>query len=385
MFSLIIIIYLSFISLGLPDSLLGSAWPVMQLELGAQLSDAGIITMIISSGTVVSGLLAERINKKLGTGLTTAVSVLTTAVAIFGFSISGSLFELCLWAIPYGLGAGAVDAALNNYVALHYESKHMSWLHCFWGIGATAGPYIMSLCLTYGLSWNNGYFVISVLQIILTAVLFTTLPMWKKQGGAEETKQNTAPLPLTKAIRISGVPYVLLAFFAYCALEQTTGIWASSYLVSHKSISPELAASFASLFFLGITFGRFVCGFIANRLGDTQLIRGGTLVAIFGILLVLVPFGSYLSLLGLIVIGIGCAPIYPSVIHSTPENFGAENSQAIIGIQMAAAYAGTTLMPPLFGFLASLTSIALYPVYLLILGIAILISYERLLKLKKSL
>ena len=380
MVSLLIIIYISFISLGLPDSLLGAAWPVMQYDLSARLSDAGIVTMIISSGTVISGLMAERINKRLKTGLTTAISVTMTAVAILGFSVSDSLIGLCLWAIPYGLGAGAVDAALNNFVALHFKSRQMNWLHCFWGIGATAGPYIMGLCLSGGFLWRGGYFTIFIIQAVLSIVLFASLPIWKKYASLKADTSTAPPLPLKNVLKIRGVGYILVAFFAYCALEQTAGIWASSYLVSHRSTSAEIGATFTSLFFLGITFGRFLSGFVANRLGDKNLIIGGTLLAILGILLILIPCGTALALVGLIVTGLGCAPIYPSIIHSTPENFGAQNSQAVIGVQMAAAYIGTTLMPPLFGLLATHTSISLYPLYLLILAIIILVSYIKLIK-----
>lgn len=377
---LLIMIYLAFISLGLPDSLLGSAWPVMQEELGVSVSYAGIITMIISAGTIVSSLLSDRLTRKFGAGLVTAVSVFLTAAALFGFSVSPSFSLLCLWAVPYGLGAGAVDAALNNYVALHYASRHMSWLHCFWGVGAAASPYIMSFCLTGGYGWHTGYRAVSVIQIILTAALFLSLPLWKQKDREKaEEKMEAAPLCLTQALKLTGVPFVLVAFFSYCALEQTTGLWASSYLVRYRGIDAQTAASFASLFYLGITFGRFLCGFAADRLGDKTLIRIGIFTAAAGVLLVALPVTADAAALGgLIIIGFGCAPIYPSIIHSTPANFGKENSQAIIGIQMACAYVGTTFMPPFFGFLASRTQITIYPFYLMIFVILMLAASERL-------
>lgn len=371
---LLAIIYLAFISLGLPDSLLGSAWPVMHVELGVATSYAGIITMIISFGTILSSLMSDRLNKKFGTGLVTTCSVFLTAAALFGFSCSNSMFVLCLWAIPYGLGAGAVDAALNNYVALHYSSRQMSWLHCMWGVGAAISPYIMSFCLTRQLGWQQGYRTVGILQIILTAVLLCSLPLWKRV--AVRKPEATAETPSAKsigvlqAVRIKGVPMVLLAFFAYCALEQTAMLWASSYLVQNRGLEAETAARFAAMFLIGITVGRFLSGFLADRWGDRNMIRCGAAIAIAGILLVLIPVSSPLpAQIGLMITGLGCAPIYPAIIHATPAHFGAEYSQAIIGIQMACAYVGTTFMPPLFGVLAGKIGIGCYPVYLLLFAV----------------
>lgn len=377
---LLMIIYLAFISLGLPDSLLGSAWPVMYEQLEVPISYAGIITMIIAGGTVVSSLMSDRITRKLGAGLVTAISVTMTAVALFGFSTSNSFILLCLWAVPYGIGAGAVDAALNNYVALHYASRHMSWLHCFWGVGAAASPYIMGYNLTRGFGWNNGYHTVAILQIVLTAVLFVSLPLWKRKVDIDGKSSNSnKALKLPEILRIRGVKLVLITFFAYCALESTAGLWASSYLVEYRGIDTETAARFASLFYLGITLGRFISGFVADRIGDKLLIRYGLAIVFLGIILVALPIGSSsMTLFGLVIIGLGCAPVYPSVIHATPANFGENNSQAIIGVQMASAYIGTTLMPPLFGFLADIISIGLYPLYLIIFAILMLIMSERL-------
>lgn len=377
---LLAIIYVSFISLGLPDSLLGSAWPVMQPELGVPVSYAGLITMVISFGTIVSSLMSDRLNRRLGTGLVTAISVLMTAIALFGFSVSDSFFMLCIWSIPYGLGAGAVDAALNNFVALHYTSRHMNWLHCFWGVGAAISPYIMGACLSNGSGWHSGYLTVSIIQIILSACIFISIPLWKRKSreNSESNEVAAKAVSLKQALKIKGVPAVLITFFAYCAIEQTTGLWASSYLVQNREIGVETASSFASLFFLGITFGRFLCGFISDKIGDKTLVRIGILTSISGTILVALPLESDLFALGgLIIIGFGCAPIYPSIIHSTPSNFGKENSQAIIGIQMASAYVGTTFMPPLFGVIASLIDIAIYPFYLLLFATILLIMSER--------
>jgi fucose permease len=377
---LLAIIYIAFISLGLPDSLLGSAWPSMYTQFGVPLSYAGIISMIIALGTIVSSLQSDRLTRKLGTGKVTAISVVLTALALLGFSTSHSFVMLCLWAIPYGLGAGSVDASLNNYVALHYESKHMSWLHCMWGLGATLGPYIMGFALTGGNSWNMGYRYIGIMQIVLTAVLFFSLPLWKtsKTPTLDHTDTSRKPLTLAEIIRIPGAKEVMLCFFCYCAIEQTTGLWASSYLTLYKGIAPETAASFASLFFIGITIGRALSGFITMKLSNVQMIRLGQVFIAVGIFTMLLPATQIFSLIGLIIIGLGCAPIYPCIIHSTPAHFGAERSQAIIGVQMASAYVGTCLMPPLFGILANKISVALLPLYLLGVLLIMTIMHELL-------
>lgn len=363
---LLAIIYLAFISLGLPDALLGSAWPSMYPALGVPMSYAGMISMIIALGTIVSSLMSDRVIIRWGAGKVTAVSVAMTAMALFGFSFSGSFWALCLCAIPYGLGAGSVDTALNNYVALHYESKHMSWLHCMWGIGASVGPYIMGYVLTGGSTWNRGYRIIGILQVVLTGILILSLPLWKHRSG--EKGEEGAPrkaMPLAQIIRIPGAKAVMLCFFCYCALEQTAGLWAASYLNLYKGIPPEKAAGFASMFFLGITIGRAFSGLIAIKLKDTQMVFLGFGIIAAGIFALLLPVSSWSAVAGLIVIGLGCAPIYPAMIHSTPERFGAEHSQAIVGVQMASAYTGTCLMPPAFGVLAERISVALLPVYLL--------------------
>lgn len=380
---LLAIIYLAFISLGLPDALLGAAWPSMYPQFDVPVSYAGIISMIIALGTVVSSLQSDRLTKKLGTGKVTALSVLMTAMALFGFATSHSFGMLCLWAIPYGLGAGSVDASLNNYVALHYESRHMSWLHCMWGIGASAGPYIMGYALTAGWGWNSGYHIIAVLQIVLTAILLCSLPLWKQRPAEvlqDGKVQNVKALSIREVLQLAGAREILVCFFCYCALEQTTGLWASSYLTLHKGVSADTAATFASMFYLGITVGRALSGFLTMKLNDVQMIRLGEVIIGIGVLVMLLPFGQSLSLTGLILIGLGCAPVYPCVIHSTPAHFGADKSQAIIGIQMACAYVGTCLMPPVFGLIANHITVALLPVYLLIILVLMVIMHELLCK-----
>jgi fucose permease len=379
---LLAIIYLSFISLGLPDALLGAAWPSMYRELQVPVSYAGSISMIISLGTIISSLLSNRLTLHLGVGRLTALCVGLTASALFGFSVSHTFFALCLWAIPYGIGAGSVDAALNHYVALHYESKHMSWLHCMWGIGATAGPYIMGFALTHRHSWNTGYRIISFLQIALTILLVITLPCWKKVSESRETSHSSGrtALSLPQILRIPGAKPVMICFFCYCAIEQTTGLWAASYLHLYKHIPADAAARFASLFFIGITLGRAASGFIAIRWSDTQMVKAGLCVIGAGLGLILLPLGTTIDMAGLILIGLGCAPIYPSMLHATPERFGEKHSQAIFGVQMASAYIGSCVMPPLFGLLAGKVSVALLPVFLLAILVLMLVMFLYLLR-----
>ena len=383
MFQLLLaVIYLSFISLGLPDSLLGSAWPSIYPQFGVPVSYVGIVSMIIAVGTVVSSLLSDRLTRRLGTGLLTALSVAMTAVALVGFSLSHSFGVICLWAIPYGLGAGSVDASLNNYVALHYASRHMSWLHCMWGVGASLGPCIMGGALAGGQGWPMGYRYIAVIQIVLTAVLFASLRLWKKRPATSAGPKSEAgkAVSLRQIIRIPGAKAVMASFFFYCALEQTTGLWASSYLTLNKGVPADTAASFASLFFIGITVGRGVSGFATLILSDTQLVRIGEAIVAVGAAALLLPLGAGAALVGLMLIGLGCAPIYPSIIHATPAHFGADKSQAIIGVQMASAYLGTCAMPPLFGLIANHIGIHLLPAYLLLALALMAAMYEALVR-----
>ena len=363
---LLLLIYLAFISLGLPDSLLGSAWPVIHQELQVPLSYAGAVTMIISFGTICSSLMSERLTKKLGVNIVTVCSVLLTAIALYGFSTASAFWMLCLWGIPYGLGAGAIDAALNNYVALHYNSRHMSWLHCFWGVGMIISPYIMSYALTTSV-WQNGYRMVSFLQMGITVILLVTLPVWKVNRKANEQKaEQAAVIGIRGALKIKGVPQLLLGFFSYCSLESTLLLWSSSYLVGAKGVTAQKAAAFASLFCIGITAGRFLSGLVTEKLGDYNLIRIGTGILLLGCIAMILPLKTDVAALGgLVVMGLGCAPVYPSIIHATPDNFGAQNSQAIIGIQMASAYVGSTFMPPVFGLIANHISVALMPFFVL--------------------
>lgn len=380
---LLAVIYISFISLGLPDSLLGSAWPTMYQQFDVPVSYAGIVAMIISAGTIISSLLSDRLTKALGPGKITAISVGTTAIALFGFSISDAFWMLCLWAIPYGLGAGSVDAALNNYVALHYASRHMSWLHCMWGLGSSLGPYIMGFALANNQGWPMGYRYMSILQIVLTVILIFSLPLWKNRISDAATTDGTGKeraLRLTEVLRIRGAKEVMITFFCYCALECTAILWGSSYLFLHHGLDEKTAAGFASLFVIGITIGRAISGFVTMKLNDTQMIRLGLGIIFIGILLLFLPFGDIFPLAGLVIVGLGCAPVYPCIIHSTPAHFGTDKSQALIGVQMASAYVGGCLMPPVFGLIANHISPSLFPVYLLAVLILMFVMHEKLVK-----
>lgn len=419
MFSiLLLMIYLAFVSLGLPDALLGSAWPIMYQEFAVPVSYSGTVFMIICGGTILSSLNSEKLNRHFGTGKITAISVFLTAIALFGFSISHSFLMLCLFAIPYGLGAGSVDAALNHYVALHYSSRHMSWLHCMWGLGASVGPYIMGFVLQRGEPWNRGYLIVSIIQFTLAIILFCSLSLWKKNqeeltenaastAKQEDSQQNNslqeatseespkqeslsseAPkqraLSLKEVFAIPGAKESLASFYGYCALEQTVGLWAGSFMVLALGMEEKLAASYVALFYFGITFGRFLSGFFTMKWKDEQMVLGGSAIVFFGIFLLFTPWSKALVLPALILIGLGCAPVYPSVIHSTPYNFGVEHSSALIGAQMASAYVGTLIMPPLFGVLGRSFSMKLFPYYSMFLLLFMVFTYRRMLQVTKK-
>ena len=379
---LLALIYIAFISLGLPDSLLGSGWPVMHLELGVPVSFMGIITMIISGGTIISSLFSDRLTRKFGTRIVTVASVFLTVIALFGFSFSSRFWMLILFAIPYGLGAGAIDAALNNYIALHYKAKHMSWLHCFWGIGTIVSPFIMSYALDKK-ECNSGYRTVGFIQLAIAILLLVTLPIWRVNGSADEESKKS--VGLIGALKIKGVPFLLIGFFAYCTAEATAMQWASTYFVEAKGIPANQAAGFAALFYIGITVGRFICGFITDKLGDRKMILIGTGILVCGIIALMLPVESYkAAFIAFIVIGLGCAPIYPCIIHATPDNFGAENSGAIIGIQMASAYVGSTFIPPIFGLLGNKISFSIMPIFLLLFFILMIIMVENTFRVTKG-
>lgn len=381
---LLVIIYIAFISLGLPDAILGSAWPMIHKNLNVPISYAGVATMIVAGGTIVSSLFSEKFIRKFGTGKVTTFSVFLTAAGLLGIYFSPSFIWICLLGVPLGLGAGAVDSALNNFVALHYEAKHMNWLHCFWGIGATSGPFIMSLYLLKENGWRMGYATIGIIQAILVVCLFISLPLWKKfEAKNDESEKSHNEVRISTLIKLPGAKPALISFFCYCAIELTTGLWASSFLVVNNGLSAELAAKWVSLYYLGITVGRFLAGFTAMKLNNKQMIRIGQIICLLGAIFLIMPLPNNLQLVGLILIGLGCAPIYPAMLHETPNRFGKELSQGIMGIQMATAYVGSTFVPPVFGALSQISGFSILPYFLLILMIVMLVSSERVSKVCK--
>ncbi len=378
---LLALIYLSFISLGLPDGVLGSAWPLISEQFGVPISNMGIVSMIISAGTVFSSLNSTKLIHKLGVHKVTAFSILTTAVSLFGFSSAPSFLVLCLWAVPYGLGAGSVDAALNNYVAVHFQSKHMSWLHCMWGVGATTGPYIMGMALTGGHSFREGYLLLFGIQAAISLAVLLSAPVWKAgTNSAPAAQQHKRTGSLKEILGIRGVKHIAFAFGCFCAIEHTTGMWASSYLVFVRGVAPEIAAGFSALFYMGITVGRGVCGFVAMKYNDKQMIRGGVLLMAVGIAVLFLPIGQVGAFVGLALIGLGSSPVYPCIIHATPHHFGTAHSQAIIGVEMASAHIGIMLVPALFGVLGRQISFAMYPVFIGGLLAVMCVMYERMLR-----
>ncbi|MGN1348401.1 MAG: MFS transporter [Acutalibacteraceae bacterium] len=368
---LLIVIYIAFISLGLPDSLFGCAWPVMQLDFNVPLSYAGAVTMTIAFGTVISSIFSDRLTKKFGTSVVTVFSVFLTVIALFGFSMSDAYYKLFIWAVPYGLGAGAIDAALNNYVAVHYASRYMNWLHCFWGAGAMISPYIMGHFLSQNGNWHKGYSSVGLIQAAILVILIASLPLWKKVRTTEEaeSEKQRETLKIRDVIKIKGVKFVFLGMFAYCSLEATAFAWTSSFFVSGKGLSPDTAARYAALFYIGITVGRLLCGFVSDRLGDYKIIGIGLVLIAGGIITLLFADSNIFCLIGILVTGIGCAPVYPALIHITPTTFGEDKSQSIVGLQMASAYIGSTFMPPVFGLIANSISISLFPVFLGVFGV----------------
>ena len=381
---LLIIIYISFISLGLPDAILGSAWPIMHQNLNVPVSYAGVATMITSGGTIISSFFSEKLIRKFGTGKVTTFSVLLTALGLLGVYLSPSFIWICLLAIPLGIGAGSVDSALNNFVALHYKAIHMNWLHSFWGIGATTGPFIMSIFLLKENGWRLGYATIGSIQAILVVCLFLSLPLWKKfETDNSEKVNNNESIKVSNLIKLPGAKPALVSFFCYCAVELTTGLWVSSYLVLINGFSAEKAAKWVSLYYLGITIGRFLAGFVSIKLNNKQMIRVGQAICITGGILLSITYSSNIQLIGLICIGLGCAPIYPAMLHDTPNRFGKELSQGIMGIQMATAYVGSTFMPPLFGAISKIIGFEILPYFLLIGMILMLIMTERVNKVCK--
>lgn len=377
---LLCVIYLAFISLGLPDAVLGASWPVMGKALNSSPEFAGVVALVISTGTVISSLLVTRMIHFVGVGKLVAISVLLTAVALLGFSFAERSWVLVLLAMPLGIGAGAVDAALNNFVAMHFKAKHMNYLHSFWGVGAMTGPLIMAHYLTFQNGWRDGYEVIAITQFALVIVLFSALPLWKKMlfNAASEADESAPFVGNIAVLKMNGVPLQLMMFFCYCAIESGTGLWAASFLTTQRSITAGDAAFWVAMYYMGITLGRFVCGAITEKVAEETLVRSGAIVILLGCIMLVLPLSAMWAKLGLIFIGLGCAPIYPNTIHMTPKRFGSATSQAIISLSMAVAYMGIMAVPPLLGVVANLVGFASFPIILLLLGAVILFTTERL-------
>ncbi|MFD1887829.1 MFS transporter [Paenibacillus wenxiniae] len=427
----LIVIYLAFISLGIPDSMLGAAWPVMHGDIGAPFGSAGVLSIVASGGTIISSLASGRLIQRLGTGVVTLISCCLTAGALLGFAFVPTFGWLIMLCIPLGLGAGAVDSGLNHFVAANYKAHHMSWLHCFWGVGATAGPIIMSHYISTEGSWRNGYTAVAVIQFALVLILLFTLPLWKKvvtlrqaERLAEESQREQGGLPDSAAIRqgteatassvsestteqqqegrernqlnrapkedaattraglfrVPGVRFTLLTFFFYCGVETTVGLWGASFLVGSRQIEPGLAAGWISLYFAGITIGRLITGFLTLRVTNRMLILLGQLCSAVGALLLILPLPGELLMTGLILIGIGLAPIFPGLLHETPARFGTANSARLMGYQMAVAYTGITLLPPLFGLVAAYIHIGLFPFVIMAFILIMLFCSERVIR-----
>lgn len=366
---LLAVIYLIFISLGLPDSLLGSGWPKMQAVFSVPSSYAGYVSMTISFMTIISALLSPRMIKHFHTKWITIVSIGLTIAGLLGFSMCSQYWMLFIFAVPYGLGAGAIDASVNHYVANNYSGSVMNFLHCFYGVGAVISPYIMALALKYA-RWNEGYSWTSYIQMFILFVCIISLPLWKT-NGKEEEEDHSDSVGIKEALKVPAVIFTLIAFYAYCAGEATCFLWTPSYFAGTKSgLSAETIASFGSLIFGGLMLGRLISGFISNKLGDRRLIRIGIFVELLGIIMVFLPVENYMvAAAGFVVIGTGMGPVYPTIQHMAPANFGKKYSAAVIGLQMAAAYVGSTFMPMIFGLLQQKIGIAIMPTYLLIFAI----------------
>ena len=370
---LLCVIYIAFIGLGLPDSLFGTAWPAIYGEFALPLSAANCVTLIVSGGTVISSAMSARVINKFGTYTVTAVSTALTAAALFGFSVSKNLIWLCLFSIPLGIGAGAVDSALNNYVALHFSASHMNFLHCFYGVGVSVSPYIMSFALLGG-SWRGGYRTAFIIQCVITAVIAFSRPLWKKSDKNFSEEEKSVTLSFAQMIKTPCVKSDLVLFASSCAIECTCGAWSSTFLVESKGFSADVAAKTVAMYFVGLTLGRFLSGVLSSKISSWTLIKSGLIIVFSAIIVLLLPLKSTFAALGLFLLGLGIGPVYPNIMHLTPKNFGKDVSQSIIGLQMAVAYTGITAVPPIFGFLAQKFGMKLFAPFMLVLFVILAIS-----------
>lgn len=384
---LLAVIYLAFIGLGLPDSLFGTAWPAIYADFNLPISFGSFVTVIISCGTVISSLISSGLIKKFGTNVVSAASTLLTAAALLGFSVSPNIWCMCILAIPLGIGAGAIDVALNNYVALHYSATHMSFLHCFYGVGVTVSPYILSRVISGNAGWRGGYKITFFIQLAIALVLFFSLPVWKKVNGEEKAEEggDKKTLSFYEVLKIPGVGLMCSLFIISCAIECTCGGWGSTFLVEYKNMLPENAAKIIMIYYLGITLGRFVSGLVASFLNSWKIVNIGTVVMGVGILILLLPVSAEVCGVGLFLIGFGNGPLFPNFNFLAPISFGSENSQSVIGVQMASAYVGIMLAPMLCGILGQSFGMVIFPFYLLVffaIAVPCLAAAQKLLRKK---
>jgi len=376
---LLIIIYISFIGLGIPDSLFGTAWPSIYADFHLPISFASFVSIIISSGTIISSLISAKVISLFGTNKVSAFSTAMTAFALLGFSVSDNFLLLCLFAIPLGLGAGAIDTALNNYVSLHYSATHMSFLHCFYGIGVTVSPYILSLVVGSDAGWRGGYRIAFGIQLCIAFILFLTLPIWKKAHcqNSAGTEQAAKALTFKEIARIPGVRLMWCLFVTSCAIECTCGGWGSTYLVEYKHMDAVTAARMVMLYYMGMALGRFLSGILAARLSSWQIIRIGQWILAIALVILILPVPAGISAAGLFMVGLGNGPMFPNFNYLTPQNFGADISQSVMGTQMAMSYIGIMLAPAVCGVLGQFINMGIFPVYLLVFYVAMVISTRK--------
>lgn len=380
---LLVIIYIAFIGLGIPDSLFGTAWPAIYTDFGLPISFGSFVTVIVSLGTIISSVISGKVIRFFGTKTVSAFSTLLTAVALIGFSLSPNLWIMCLLAVPLGIGAGAIDVALNNYVSLHYSATHMSFLHCFYGVGVSVSPYIMSLVISGNLGWRGGYKIAFILQAAITALMFFTLPIWEKvhpEKNVDSQKENTK-LSFGEIIKIQGVKLMCLLFFTSCAIELTCGGYGSTFLVEYKGISADRAATVIMIYYIGETLGRFLSGVLASKIHSWKIINYGVIILGTALVLLLLPSHAYISAVAMFLIGLGNGPLFPNFNYLTPENFGNEVSQSVMGIQMASAYIGSMLSPVICGILGQKIGMVIFPVYLLMFYIIMVPSLKKVEKI----
>jgi len=381
---LLIIIYLAFIGLGLPDSLFGTAWPAIYTELNLPLSYGSAITITCSLCTTLSSLFSVHLIRKFGTNKVTAFCTALTAIALFGFSFADSFLMLCLLSIPLGLGAGAIDNGLNAYVSLHYSATQMSFLHSCYGVGVTISPYILSQIISGDAGWRGGYRIAFFIQLFITLVTFLSIPVWGKIHGKPEAKEERKPkvLSFKELLALPGIKAVWCIFLCSCTIEFICGAWGSTFLVEYKGLPIDKAAGMVVFYYLGMTLGRFFSGILATRLSCWQIIKIGECVIAAAVLVLLLPLPTIFAAVGLFLVGLGNGPLYPNFSYLTPSNFGEENAEAVMGTEQVCAYIGCTGVPAVFGILAQVFGLWLFPVFLLVFFVPLVIATTSIMKTK---